>query len=46
MEDKKDILESLAGVAQLKHDNVIKDDAIENIAQYDDSAVSVPSVAV
>lgn len=34
MEDKKDILESLAGVAQLKHDNVIKDDAIENIAQY------------
>ena len=34
MEDKKDILESLAGVAQLKHDNFIKDDAIENIAQY------------
>lgn len=34
MEDKKNILESLAGVAQLKHDNVIKDDAIENIAQY------------
>lgn len=34
MEDKKDILESLADVAQLKHDNVIKDDAIENIAQY------------
>lgn len=34
MEDKKDILESLAGVAQLKHDNVIKDAAIENIAQY------------
>ena len=34
MEDKKGILESLAGVAQLKHDNVIKDDAIENIAQY------------
>ena len=34
MEDKKDILESLAGVAQLKHDNVRKDDAIENIAQY------------
>lgn len=34
MEDKKDILESLAGVAQLKPDNVIKDDAIENIAQY------------
>ena len=34
MEDKKDILESLAGVAQLKRDNVIKDDAIENIAQY------------
>ena len=34
MEDKKDILESLAGVAQLKHDNVIKDDAIENIALY------------
>lgn len=34
MEDKKYILESLAGVAQLKHDNVIKDDAIENIAQY------------
>lgn len=29
MEDKKDILESLAGVAQLKHDNVIKDDAIK-----------------
>jgi len=34
MEDKKNILESLAGVAQLKHDNVIKDDTIENIAQY------------
>lgn len=34
MEDKKDILESLAGVTQLKHDNIIKDDAIENIAQY------------
>ena len=34
MEHKKDILESLAGVAQLKRDNVIKDDAIENIAQY------------
>ena len=34
MEDKKDILESLAGDAQLKHDNFIKDDAIENIAQY------------
>lgn len=34
MEDKKGILESLAGVAQLKHDNIIKDDAIENIAQY------------
>lgn len=34
MEDKKDILESLAGVAQLKHDKVIKDDAIDNIAQY------------
>lgn len=34
MEDKKDILESLAGVAQLKHENVMKDDAIENVAQY------------
>ena len=34
MEDKKDILESLAGVAQLKHDNFIKDDAAEIAAQY------------
>ena len=30
MEDKKDILESLAGVAQLKHDNVIKDDRVSS----------------
>lgn len=33
MEDKKDILESLAGVA-LKHENVKKDDAAEITAQY------------
>ena len=33
MEDKKDILESLAGVA-LKHENVKKDEAIEITAQY------------
>ena len=33
MEDKKDILESLAGVA-LKHENVMKDDAAEIAAQY------------
>lgn len=33
MEDKKDILESLAGVA-LKHENVKKDDAVEIAAQY------------
>lgn len=33
MEDKKDILESLAGVA-LKHENVMKDDAAEISAQY------------
>lgn len=33
MEDKKDILESLAGVA-LKHENVKKDEATEITAQY------------
>ena len=33
MEDKKDILESLAGVA-LKHENVKRDDAVEIAAQY------------
>lgn len=33
MEDKKDILESLAGVA-LKPENAPKDDAEENVAQY------------
>ena len=33
MEDKKDILESLAGVS-LKHENVKKDDAAEITAQY------------
>lgn len=34
MEDKKDILESLAGGVALKHENVMKDDAAEIAAQY------------
>lgn len=40
MEDKKDILESLAGVAQLKHEDVIKDDIVDNVLQYYNDALT------